>query len=76
MWSTVAGANQYVIEVASDPGFTTMIVDQVVVTATSYTIPNSIALANGTYYWRISTRDAAGNTGPTSSHRSFTIAVP
>ncbi len=74
-WTAVPTASRYVVEIALDAGFSTIILSQVV-TTTSYTIPNSIALANSTYYWRISGRDAAGNTGPPSGVRSFTIAVP
>jgi hypothetical protein len=74
-WGAVSGANRYIVEVATDAGFTTPVVNQVVVTTTSYTIPNSLALANSSYYWRISARDAAGNTGSPSASRSFSIAV-
>jgi hypothetical protein len=74
VWVASATANRYVVDVATDAGFTNLVVNQVVVTTTSYTIPS--ALASGTYYWRISARDVAGNTSAPSGSRSFVIAVP
>jgi hypothetical protein len=42
----------------------------------STTLPTSQALPNGVYYWRVMSRDAAGNTSLASDVRSLTIAVP
>jgi hypothetical protein len=65
-----------VVEVSTDAAFTDLVVDHLVVSTTSHTIPNAIALANGQYYWRISALDTAGNLGSSSSTRTFIIAIP
>jgi hypothetical protein len=74
-WSPVATAKRYLVEVSTDAGFTALVVNQAVVTTTSYTIPKAIALADGQYYWRISAVDGAGNTGFSSPPRTFVIFV-
>jgi hypothetical protein len=75
-WSPAATAKAYMVEVLTDAEFTALVVNHVVVTTTSYTIPNAIALANGPYYWRISALDGAGNLGYSSPPRTFIIAIP
>jgi hypothetical protein len=75
-WSTsVPAAAQYTLEVATDNEFTTPVFS-VTTTTPTYTVPAFRALANGTYYWRVSARDAAGNRSAPSSVRSFQIALP
>lgn len=66
-WNAVAGATQYNVQISASTGFADPLVDQTTY-ATSYT--SDVALADGTYYWRV--KAAAGATwGPYSETRSF-----
>ncbi len=69
-WSSVSGADDYLVEVAADNGFATIIVSATV-TTTSY---SGFTLNDGTtYYWRVT---AHGNSeSATSTVYSFTTMV-
>ncbi len=83
-WAAVAGATSYLLDVDDDPendgicDFTlaSMIREDVVVTApaVSYMIPVP-GLAQGSYCWRVQSKDAAGNVGSESTSRSFSIFI-
>ncbi|HYF01483.1 MAG TPA: Ig-like domain-containing protein, partial [Planctomycetota bacterium] len=66
-WSSVTGATAYRLELATDSGFTNVILDLTIFT-TSYT---TNPLPAGTYYWRVTSQDAAGNWGLPSGTSSF-----
>ena len=71
-WNASTGAASYGVQVSSDPGFTTLVYNQIGITTTS---TNVTGLAGSTvYYWRVN----ATNTGGTSSWSgtfSFTTAA-
>lgn len=70
MWNASTNAQDYLIEIATDNGFTS-IVDSATVQATSYT---SGALgANTLYYWRVTASNLCGSANA-SSVFSFTTA--
>ncbi|NHJ85760.1 MAG: hypothetical protein FK734_09880, partial [Asgard group archaeon] len=68
-WSSVSGCNLYRLQIDDYSGFTSPAVN----IQTSYTYYNAPALADRTYYWRVSARDYAGNWGAWSVVRTFTI---
>jgi hypothetical protein len=74
-WSSVPTASRYLVELATDSGFTAIVIANTVA-GTTFTVPSTNALVNGQYYWRVKAQDAAGNFGPASAVRHFTIAVP
>ncbi|MFH1642525.1 MAG: Ig-like domain-containing protein, partial [Nanoarchaeota archaeon] len=66
-WNAVADANDYLLEIADNIGFTSPItIEQ---EQTSY--PTD--LDDGTYYWHVAARDSSLNLGQYSSTWSFTI---
>jgi hypothetical protein len=68
-WMAAPNATAYFVEVASDPGFTT-IVDSATVPGTSYQV--GVVLNNDTtYYWRVTSENACG-AGTASAAFSFT----
>ena len=67
-WSAVPGATGYVIEIATDIGFTN-IVETAVVAGTSYDM-TSVLDGGTTYYWRVQTANICGTTN--SATYSFT----
>jgi fibronectin type III domain protein/WD40 repeat protein len=69
-WGGVTGANTYRIQIGTDPGFGSVVIDAQTASA-SYTATTS--LLSGTYYWQVSAGDAAGNTGNWSGSRSFMV---
>ena len=70
-WTAIPAATSYTVEVASDPGFAT-IVSSGTVTGTSF---QATGLApSTTYYWRVRATNACG-AGTNSVARSFTTAA-
>jgi hypothetical protein len=55
-WTTVAGATTYFVQVSQEPDFGSLEIDSFSAT-TSYTVPGSDALAQGTYYWKVRAED-------------------
>jgi hypothetical protein len=73
-WSAVAGATRYRLQVSAD-GFASTVLNQVVV-PTSFIMPASLPpLTQGSYEWRVSTFDLAGNEGAFTAARSFTVFI-
>jgi hypothetical protein len=71
-WSGVSGASSYEVQVATDSGFTTIVVSMTGLTVTHWTV--TPALSRGTtYFWRVKAIDACGQ-GPWSATRTFTTA--
>jgi hypothetical protein len=71
-WSAVSsgGTTTYELEVDDNSGFSSPDVDVTVTTTSS--LP-AISLRQGTNYWRVRAIDAAGNIGPWSVLRSWTV---
>jgi hypothetical protein len=68
-WSAGTNATGYTLHVATDAGFSNMVVNQDVAAATSFSAPN--LSYNQVYYWEVEARDVDNNT-TLSSHSSFT----
>ncbi|WP_146193514.1 hypothetical protein [Flavobacterium sediminis] len=66
---TIQSAISYVIEIASDSAFTNILQSSNV----SGTTFSQSFTSTGDYYWRVTAKDAAGNTGTPSSYFTFTV---
>ena len=73
-WNEVTGAIKHHIQIDDNSNFSSPVVDDSDVSVSIYTPPPS-ALTNGTYYWRVSNIDSAGNESDFSSADSFTVDV-
>ena len=73
-WNPVLGATSYSIEVATDAGFTNVVVSQTGITSTFYTVIAPLT-SGAVHYWHVSST----NTGGTSAYStawSFTTRAP
>jgi subtilisin-like proprotein convertase family protein len=82
-WSAFPTATSYRVQIATDPGFASIVADQVV-SATSFQPASNLA-ANTTYYWRVAGINACGEgafttpwsfTTPNMICRSPNLAIP
>jgi|GEM_PF-474411 len=74
-WNKAAGAEKYVIELALDAAFTSVVLSD----STTDTLLNINSLSQGkNYYWHVSAKNSAGIAGPWSKIWSFStyIALP
>jgi len=62
-WTAIGGANEYIVDEATDAAFTTAVSRTVTATSTSY----SHAAAGATYFYRVRARNHAGQCDATSS---------
>lgn len=70
-WSSVSGASIYALEGDNSNSFSSLELDQSNLASSDY-MP-STSLADGTYYWRVRSKDSQGNWGGWSAVWSFTI---
>jgi hypothetical protein len=71
-WKAVSGANKYQIQIDDSSNFSSVFEDEEV-SGTSFTAPT---LPNqGTWYWRVRSRDAAGNWSTAWNSRSFMLTM-
>lgn len=73
VWRPAATANFYRLEVATTATFDELMVTQELA-ARQFRLP--ALAAQGTYYWRVAARDAAGNWGAFSDVWAFTYGLP
>lgn len=71
-WLAATGANRYRLQVDDNSDFSSPIINHEVTTL-SYTSP--VSLPQGSYYWRVQSRDAALNWGSFGEERSFTVNI-
>lgn len=72
-WARVSWALEYEIQVASDPGFSSIVASAILLPNTlSYTVND---LPNGIYYWRVRARSSATAWGSWSAADSFIVDV-
>lgn len=71
-WKIPSGAISYQLQVSTDTGFATTVVNQSGIVAPSFAL--SALVNNTTYYWRVNATNAGG-TGPWSVRRNFTTIV-
>lgn len=73
MWSAVPGAMSYKVEVSSNPGFTD--IDWSAETDQTQIAPE-VLFPDGSYWWRVTAKDAAGVVGLTSTPARFAKVWP
>ncbi len=78
-WSDVTDASlpvTYALQIATDSGFTNIVLNVASLTASTYTLTEGQELAkladDGSYYWRVKATDAAGNSSY-SNTSTFTV---
>jgi len=59
IWSTPSNANIYRLQISSDPGFSSMVLNDSTITDTSNTLLTPLQ-KNTKYYWRVSSKNSAG----------------
>ena len=69
-WGKVPGAVTYRLQISQQPLFGLLLLDKNDITSTSVVLPD---LSAGSYYWRVSSRDATGIEGAFSETRKFRI---
>ena len=75
VWGAVATTTRYKVEIDVTNSFSTPIITLNSAT-TTVTVPTGLALSNGTYYWRVTPYDVAGNVGTPSATRTFVVNAP
>jgi len=71
-WTPGTGSGTYHLQVATDSGFTNIVIDVAGLTAATYTAETELNTST-TYYWRVTTENACGNA--TSATFSFTTVA-
>ena len=76
-WSDVSDPSgvTYSLSIATDNGFTSIVLQKTDLAASSYEITLDEALTNGTYYWRVQAADGANNASDWSEVWTFTFTV-
>ena len=74
-WSNPAFADHYHLQVATDGGFTALVIDDPNVVPSEYTPTSNLAL-NTKYYWRVQTYKQDGVASAWSAVRTFRTALP
>ncbi|MBN1633245.1 MAG: hypothetical protein JW917_03680 [Ignavibacteria bacterium] len=73
-WNDVTGATSYGVQVSTNSGFTTTLINVTGLTGSGYVVPSGI-LNNGiTYYWRANASNSSGSS-PWSSVWQFTTVI-
>jgi hypothetical protein len=72
-WDNAPGADSYTVQVATDAGFTNIVINQAGISTSQYNITSGLS-NNTQYFWRVSAANAGG-TSPYSSVFSFTTVV-
>jgi hypothetical protein len=75
-WSDVSDPSgvSYSLQIAADPGFTSLVLNKDGLTASEYTVAGGEELGSGQYYWRVKAMDGAANGSDWTAGWSFTIA--
>ncbi|MGA7298496.1 MAG: hypothetical protein WBW92_13445, partial [Rhodanobacteraceae bacterium] len=74
-WTGSAQASAYLIEIATDSGFSNVILSKTVTGATSYT-PTAALPTNSQLYWRVTATNICGDMGPSAVFSFQTQAPP
>jgi hypothetical protein len=75
-WKSVSGVKFYLVDIASNGSFTTLVIRNASTTKANYTVPNASALADGIYFWRVRAVDSAGNVSAASPVQAFRVDAP
>jgi len=75
-WSDVSGATSYNLQVATNPGFSTPVIDLSSLPSSQYQVPSGILQANTLYYWRVSASNSNGTSAWATAWNFTTLASP
>ena len=75
-WSDVGGAASYSVQVATDQGFSTLVVDQSGLGVSTYDVPVSTLSENTLYYWRANATDGAETSNWSTPFNFTTLTTP
>jgi len=75
-WSDVSGATTYNVQVATNPGFSTPVIDLSSLPSSQYQVPSGLLQANTLYYWRASASNSNGTSAWASAWNFTTLALP
>jgi hypothetical protein len=70
-WNSASGAASYKLQVATDLGFTLLVVDEAGIPGTSFKLTTPLD-SGQVYYWRVIAVNGAGSTTATGAPASFT----
>ena len=73
-WSDVTGATSYGVQVATNSGFTNIVINVTGLTGSGYVVPSGILTNGVTYYWRANAANSSGSS-PWSAQWNFTTVV-
>ncbi len=73
-WNAATGAASYQLQVATDSGFTSLVINQAGIATTSVT-PLVPLATSATHYWRVTAVNSAGSTLATGAPFSFTTSA-
>ncbi len=73
-WDIVEGAESYDLQVSTDPGFGSTVINVSPTRQNSYT--HTSTLANATYYWRVRAKRNGSVTNNWSPSQTFTLSLP
>lgn len=73
-WSDVTGATSYGVQVSTNSGFTSTVINVNGLTGSGYVVPTGILNNGVTYYWRANASNTSG-TSPYSAAWQFTTVV-
>lgn len=72
-WSSVLDSDNYLLQIATDPAFDSVVRSLFDIRANEYSLSQQEELEDGTYYWRVAAGDNAGNLGPWSDNWKLTV---
>jgi hypothetical protein len=73
-WNESSTAEFYRIQIATNPGFATLVIDSSRIPVTQYQVPEFALTVNTQYFWRVNASNSGGaSTSPWSAPWSFTV---
>ncbi len=75
-WTDVTGATSYNLQVSTNSGFTTTVLNLTNLTASQYQVLSGVLQQNTTYYWRVSSSNGAVTGGWSGIYNFTTAGVP
>lgn len=78
MWTDAGGETAYRLQIATDAPFTTLIYDNLSISANtiSFVVPSTVLVGGTQYFWRVRATNAFGETFASNAPFNFTTALP
>lgn len=74
-WEDAANAESYNVQLANEPSFSIMIIDESGVKGSTFNVPSGVLSNSATFYWRVSTTNSGGTSDFSSAFSFTTIAA-